>query len=47
MHESFYVVISKEVTVESFTVTDLTTVTRTVLIRSESKGSGLHANKSP
>ena len=47
MHKSFYSVISKEITVESFTVTDLTAVTRTVLIRSETRGSGFHANKGP
>ena len=47
MHESSYSVISKEITLESFTVTDMTAVTRTVLIRSESKGGVLHANKSP
>ena len=47
MHESFYSVISIEITKELFIATDLIAVTRTVLIRSESKGSGFHANKSP
>ena len=45
MHERFYSVISKEVTIESFTVTDLTPVIRTVLIRSKNNGSGLDAIK--
>ena len=47
IHESFYSVISKEITTESITVTDLTAVTGMELIRSESKGSGFYANKSP
>ena len=46
-YENFYSVISKEINIELFTVTDLTAVTRTVLICSESNGSSLHANKSP
>ena len=47
IHESFYSVISKEISIELFTVTDLTAVTRIVLIRSGSKGSSFHADKSP
>ena len=47
MHESLYSVISKEITIESFTVTDMNEVTRTVLRHSESKSSGFQANNSP
>ena len=32
---------------ESFAVTDMTAVTSAVLFRSESKGSGFHANERP
>ena len=32
---------------ESFAVTDMTTVTGAVLFRSESEGSGFHANERP
>ena len=32
---------------ESFAVTDITALTNAVLFRSESKGSGFHANERP
>ena len=38
-------VIQKELVIESFAVTDMTTVASAVLFRSESKGSGFHANE--
>ena len=37
----------KEIVTESFAVTDMTAVTIAVLFRSESKGSGVHANERP
>ena len=40
-------VIQKEIVIESFAVTDMTTVASAVLFRSESKGSGFHANERP
>ena len=38
-------VIQKEIAIESFAVTNMTTVASAVLFRSESKGSGFHANE--
>ena len=38
-------VIEKEIVKESFAVTDMTTAASAVLFRSESKGSGFHANE--
>ena len=40
-------VIQKEIVIESLAVTDMTTVASIVLFRSESKGSGFHANERP
>ena len=40
-------VISKETVIESFVVTDMTTVASAVLFRSESKGSGFNVNERP
>ena len=37
----------KEIVIESFAVTDMTAATSAVLFRSESKGSGFHANERP
>ena len=37
----------KEIVTESFAITDMTDVTGDVLFRSESKGSGFHANERP
>ena len=36
-----------EVVIESFAITDMTAATSAVLICSESKGSGFHANECP
>ena len=47
MHERYCIVIWKEIVIESFAVTDMTAVTSAVLFRSESKGSGFHANERP
>ena len=44
MHERYCI---KEIVTESFAVTDMTAVTSAVLFRSESKGSGFHANERP
>ena len=40
-------VILKEIVIESLAVTDMTAITSAVLFRSESKGSGFHANERP
>ena len=40
-------VIKKEIVIESFAVTNMTIVASAVLFRSESKGSGFHANERP
>ena len=40
IHERFYIVISKEIATELFVVTHMTAVTKAVLFRSESMGSG-------
>ena len=40
-------VIWKEIVIESFAVTNMTTVAGAVLFRSENKGSGFHANERP
>ena len=37
----------KGIVIESFAVTDMTAITSAVLFRSESKGSGFHANERP
>ena len=47
MHEPYCILIQKEIVIESFAVTDMTAVTSAVLFRSESKGSGFHANERP
>ena len=47
MHERYGMVIWKEIITESFVVTDMTAVINAVLFRSESKGSGFHANERP
>ena len=47
MDERYCMVISKEIVIESFAVTDMTTVASAVLFRSESKGSGFHASERP
>ena len=39
--------ISKGIVIESFAVTDMTAITSAVLFRSDSKGSGFHANERP
>ena len=40
-------VIWKQIVIESFALTDMTTVASAVLFRSEIKGSGFHANERP
>ena len=40
-------VIKKEIVIESFAVTSMTAVAGAVSFRSESKGSGFHANERP
>ena len=40
-------VTQKEILIESFAVTNVTTVASAVLFRSESKGGGFHANERP
>ena len=40
-------VICKEIVIESFAPADMTTVASAVLFRSESNGSGFHANERP
>ena len=47
MHERYCMEIWKEIVIESFAVTDMTAATSAVLFRSESKGSGFHANERP
>ena len=47
MHERYCMESKKEIVIESFAVTDITTVTSAVLFRSESKDSGFHANERP
>ena len=47
MHERYCIVILKEIIIESFAITDITAVTSAVLFRSETKGSGFHANERP
>ena len=37
----------REIVIESFAVTNMATVASAVLFRSESKGSGFHANERP
>ena len=44
MQECYCILIQKEIVTELFAITDMTAITSAVLFRSDSKGSGFHAN---
>ena len=47
MQEHFKSEVEKESVTESLTAADVTAAIRAILFRSESKGSGFHANERP